>query len=320
MLSYVYACMPQSGTFSYNLPSSIDDTNADSVPTKRCRPIKNSRATASTHFSLMARHTQYWISLMLVIFLLLDAIDGTFAFEVPHVPQIPKSPTPQSIAAAIICMGIGIFLCFFGYKYFRVATFFGGFGLFAFLAYIGCINISPMTGKDDDDLRSTIYIIVIAAIGFIGGLLAVVFWRVGITVIGALAGLVITLFVLALAPNGLIQNNIGRALLIVGMVLICSFLVNRFQRPAIIVSTATAGAFSIGLGLDLVIGSQLAVSVAAFLAGGDQKPDAVYNADAKTYVVLGLIAIASIGGILVQFRFHKPDFTDDAPPQCRRGP
>jgi hypothetical protein len=177
-----------------------------------------------------------------------------------------------------------------------------------------------MTGTDSDDLRSTIYIIVISAIGFVGGLLAVVFWRVGLTVIGALSGLVITLFILALAPNGLIQNNVGRALLIVAMVLICSFLVNRFQRPAIIVATSTSGAFSIGLGLDLVIGSQLAVSVAAFLAGGDEKPDAVYNADAKTYVVLGIIAITAVGGMLIQFRFHKPDFTDDAPPKCRRGP
>ncbi|KAI8055308.1 hypothetical protein BDF22DRAFT_654206 [Syncephalis plumigaleata] len=257
---------------------------------------------------------------LIMLLLAISVIDGVSALEVPHIPQIPKSATPQSIIAAVICIGIGIFLCFFGYKYYRVATFFGGFGLFAFLTYIGCINISPMTGTDSDDLRSTIYIIVISAIGFIGGLLAVVFWRVGLTLIGALSGLVITLFILALAPNGLIQNNIGRALLIVGMVLVCSFLVHRFQRPAIIVATSTSGAFSIGLGLDLVIGSQLAVSVAAFLAGGEEKPDAVYNADAKTYVVLGIIVIAAVGGMLIQFRFHKPDFTDDAPPKCRRDP
>jgi TRAP-type C4-dicarboxylate transport system permease small subunit len=43
---------------------------------------------------------------------------------------VPKTATPQSIIAAVICISICIFLCFFGYKYYRVATFFGGFGLF----------------------------------------------------------------------------------------------------------------------------------------------------------------------------------------------
>ncbi|RKP06892.1 hypothetical protein THASP1DRAFT_31294 [Thamnocephalis sphaerospora] len=260
--------------------------------------------------------------LMLILSLLMSLLAASAeALVLPDKPEITTRDngyTPQAIIAALLCLGIGAFLCFFGYKYFRLTTFFGGFGIFAFLAYVGCINISPMTGEDGDGVRRTIYIVVVVALGLIGGLLGAVFWRAGLTMLGALAGLVVTLFVLALAPGGLVKSNIGRALIIVAMVLICSFLVNKYQRPSIIIGTAISGAFSIGIGIDLFAKSQLVTSIAAFLTDGEEKPDAVYTADAITYVILGLIAILAAAGIFVQFRYHKPDFTDDVPPQCPR--
>ncbi|RKP06891.1 hypothetical protein THASP1DRAFT_6675, partial [Thamnocephalis sphaerospora] len=181
------------------------------------------------------------------------------------VAAVQKAITPQSIVAAIICLAVGFILCFFGYRFFRPTLFFAGFCIAALLAYIGCINIAPLTGDDMDGIKRTVYIVVTVVAGFIAGILCVIFWRFGLMIVGALGGLVGALFILALAPDGLIADNVGRALFIVVLTILCAILIFKFERPVVIIATAVAGGFGMALGIDFFVQSEFAASLTAFL-------------------------------------------------------
>ncbi|KAI9598040.1 hypothetical protein BDF19DRAFT_420336 [Syncephalis fuscata] len=107
---------------------------------------------------------------------------------------------------------------------------------------------------------------------------SVCFWRFGLLLIGALGGLVGGLFILAFMPNGLIQEPI-------------------WKLPVVIVATAAGGGFALALGIDFFV----------------QASSAVLSFDAKTYIMLALVAIFAILGMIVQFRFFKGVFGNGKP-------
>jgi len=220
------------------------------------------------------------------------------------VTEVVDIITPQSIVAGIICIGIGLFLTFFGYRFFRPMLFFAGFALFALIAYIGAINISPLA--PGDTLKETIYLVVIVIVGFIGGILVAIFWRIGLFVLGAVGGFFLAMFILALAPNGLIPNPLFRALFIVILVIICAVLVFKLERPAIIIATSVAGAFLTILGIDFFVHTQFLASMVAFLSS-----TGTYTADGRTYGMLAGVALLALLGMIIQFRFHKGFFRRD---------
>ena len=206
--------------------------------------------------------------------------------------------SPQAIIAGIACILIGLFLTFLGARFFRTMLFFAGFALFALIAYIGAINIAPL--QPGDLVMRTVYLVVIIVIGLIGGVLVVIFWRVGLFVLGAVGGFFLAMFILSLAPNGLIPDPIFRAIFIVVLAIVCAFLVFKFERPAVIIATSIAGAFITMLGIDFFAHTYLLQSMVAFLS-----KTGAYTADGRTYGMLAGVALLAIFGMIVQFRFFR---------------
>ncbi|RKP08312.1 hypothetical protein THASP1DRAFT_29886 [Thamnocephalis sphaerospora] len=211
--------------------------------------------------------------------------------------------TPQSIAAAVIFIVIGFLFCFFGYRLFRVTLFLVGFCVAGLLAFAVCTNVAPLDGTDGDDKRRTIYLAVSVAVGFVGGLICMCLWSVGVFLIGALGGVMAALYILALAPEGLIHSGIWRGVFIAVFALVGALLTLKFERPVIIVGTSLSGAFALGLGIDFFAHTNLGTAVSDFLSSRTN-----YHAETKTYIMLGGIALLAIIGMVVQFRFFTGSF------------
>ena len=88
------------------------------------------------------------------------------------------------------------------------------------------------------------------AIGILGGLLALFVYRVGITLLGILAGFLAATWILSLKSGGLIQDQTGRIIFIVVLCLVGAIIVHFFEKIVIITSSSLGGAYSIVYGVD----------------------------------------------------------------------
>jgi hypothetical protein len=211
--------------------------------------------------------------------------------------------TPQSIIGALICIGVGIVLGFFGYRFFRPTLFLVGFAVAAMLTYIGCINIKPL--ESGNSTLETIYIVVTVAIGFIAGILCIVFWRFGIMLIGALGGFIAAVFILAWAPNGLIGDTTSRVLFIVILTVVFALVVFKLERPVIIIATSLAGSFGIVLGIDFFARQGVVTALTTFISSD---LNLSYEITAGTYIMLAVLAILAVVCMIVQFHFFRAVF------------
>lgn len=216
-----------------------------------------------------------------------------------------RALTPQSIVVGVVFILVGLFFTFLGYRFFRPVLFFAGFALFAIIVYVGIINLAPPK-QGGDEIMSILYVVIIVVVGLVGGILFAIFWRLGMFAIGLVGGFFLAMFVLTLVPDGIIPNNIFRALFIVVIALICSFLVFKFERPVVIIATSVIGAFLAILGIDFFARTQFATAMSMFLSGQHG-----YRPDARTYGMLAGVAVLAALGMVVQFRYHKGLFRRD---------
>jgi len=182
--------------------------------------------------------------------------------------------------------------------------FFAGFGVFGIIVYIGEINIHPL--GPSDEVLSIIYLVLIVVIGLVGGVLFLIFWRVGLFAVGGLGGFFGAMYVLALLPSSVLPQPLFRALIIVVATVICAFLVLKFERPMVIIATAITGAFLAILGLDFFVQTQFAASLAAILSSSGQ-----YSPTGATYGMMAGVAVMAVIGMIIQFTLFKGLFRRD---------
>ena len=137
--------------------------------------------------------------------------------------------------------------------------------------------------------------------GIVGGVLLVIFWRIGLFAAGGVGGFFGAMFLLALLP--IFLEPIWRALIIVIAAIICAFLIFVFERPMIIIATALTGSFLTVLGIDYFARTQFASTMSVFLSSKGQ-----YSPDARTYAMLAGVAVLFLLGLIVQFTFFKEVF------------
>lgn len=243
-------------------------------------------ALRSMHFLL-----QYLLALFLFLLTTPVAADG--------------GPVPAvNIIAGVACIIVGLFLAFFGFRFFRPILFLVGFISFGLVTYIICINVSPIT--PEDTTKRVIYLVLIIVLGLIGGILMAIFWRVALFLVGLLGGFFLSMFILSLAPNGLIPEPLFRSIFIVLLSIICSFLIFKFERPVVIISTAIIGAFLFILGVDLFAHAGFSDIVTQALSSTGS-----YSASGRTYGMIAGLAITAILGMIVQFSLFKGLFRRD---------
>lgn len=145
------------------------------------------------------------------------------------------------ILFAIISVPIGLFVCFTGYRLFRIASLLLGFVLGA---YVGA-TIAANNGSDT---------LVTIVLGVIGGLVGVglmfLLYRFGVFLLGALMGAALG-FVLA----GALRIGMSEVfwVIVFAAAVAAGVLSYRFERPFMILLTAFLGAAAVVTGVWMVI-------------------------------------------------------------------
>jgi len=202
--------------------------------------------------------------------------------------------TVHAIVIGIILILSGIIFCFFGRRVYRTTLFLIGF-------YIGTIiAITVLTNKGG--VNHTIALIVSLAVGFVVGLIFMCCSTMAIWFLGALAGYLFALWILAWASDGVIHSKAGRIIFIIVLTLIGLLLAIFFKNAFIIFGTAFIGAYAIILGIDLFVRTGFALSVRAFMDGNH---DTKYVVNTKVYLMLAGMVVLFILGSLFQYRYYK---------------
>jgi len=172
----------------------------------------------------------------------------TMLMEIP--PRGTRRSDAGSYVTCVVYVLIGLAYCFYGFYLFFPTLFISGFFLLSNAVYVALNASRPFTIGTSEGTTRFAYFGISAGAGIAGGLLLVCFWRVGVYLIGLLAGLVIGQAI----TSAIYIPWIGlRIALIIACGIACLVLVHFFERPVIIIGTALSGAYNIVLGVDVVL-------------------------------------------------------------------
>ncbi|KAF9907352.1 hypothetical protein EC991_011001 [Linnemannia zychae] len=221
----------------------------------------------------------------------------------------PYNLSVQAGIAGAILIILGLILCFFGVRFFRVCMFLIGFYFFGNITYIGMAN----GGVNSQTLLLVISIVV----GILGGLLLVCCSRLGVAVLGAMALYSLGLWILGWKSGGLIHSTTGRAILL-GVLAVVGFILGFIrEKETVIIGSAILGAYSFVAGVDFFAHTGFITQTDSFINSKSSLDDRVGTLSGTQYALLGTFIVLSILGMVVQFhwwgrRNFRP--TSAAPP------
>ncbi|MFN8379995.1 MAG: DUF4203 domain-containing protein [Anaerolineae bacterium] len=202
--------------------------------------------------------------------------------------------TLQALLVGALIVIIGLFVCFGGYGFWRIALVIGGFiaGYALGAAWI-------------PDSQWFLQILVGVVIAIIGGVLAYFLWSLGMVLAGlilgaALGGAVLT--AIGASPDGILTLTAA----IIGGV-IGAVLVYFLKDVAVIIILAFAGAAAVSLGI------VTALPTLANLANPADTASWFQNAVGFSLQVLNIVIIFGLGiiGSLVQYALFRAKFTGE---------
>ncbi|DBA03020.1 TPA: hypothetical protein N0F65_003208 [Lagenidium giganteum] len=203
-----------------------------------------------------------------------------------------------SIAAGI-AIGLGVVVCFYGYKLLRPVIFACGF-------VAGGLAIAMVL---EYAFPSSTWIGTASWIGFlIGGVIsgALVLWlyKAGVFIIGALAGalLAFTLNTSILHQIYPSQPDVTLILAIIILALLCGYLALRIEKPVIIVATSFIGADAFVWGIGYFAGKYPSAADLQKFRSKDSAGDWVYAIPGAWWAYLTATIILFLVGLYVQFR------------------
>lgn len=217
---------------------------------------------------------------------------------VPSLPSGKDAPRGEvrtdagAIISLIILTILGLAYCFWGFSLFHPTLFITGFFLTANLVMVALNKSGAFahSGFSPTALQLIIVGISLAA-GFVGGVLLVCCWGVGVYVIGILGGYIAASLLIGAIPTPLSQ--VVKIVIIVVFSIIGVVLIHIFERPIIIGATSVAGAYVTVLGIDMVLNKGLAYDM--------RHQDEAPSADSR-YEVIAALGLAFFGMLFQTFR------------------
>ncbi|KAI8891666.1 hypothetical protein BC833DRAFT_626607 [Globomyces pollinis-pini] len=155
---------------------------------------------------------------------------------------------PWVILYAIVFIALGILLIFFGLKLFRIMLFIVGFIFFSDLTSI-IIDKADVYFDQGSLIRKAICF----GVGILGGILARYVWRVGITLVGYLAGFQLALMTCTLKQGFFFENTTIYLIILIGCGLVGVVVVHMIEKPSLIVGTSVIGTFMIISSVDSLL-------------------------------------------------------------------
>ncbi|KAF9100614.1 hypothetical protein BGX27_000319 [Mortierella sp. AM989] len=207
----------------------------------------------------------------------------------------PYNITIQGGIAGAILIVLGLILCFFGARFFRVTMFLIGFYFFANLAYVGMANGGVRS--------STLLLVISIVVGILGGLLLVCCSRLGVAVLGALALYTLGLWILGWKSGGVITSSTGRGIFL-GVLAVIGFIVGFIrEHETVIVGTALVGAYSVVAGIDFYAQTGFLNEANSFINSKSRIDQRVGSMSGAEYGLLAAFIVLALLGMLVQFKY-----------------
>ncbi|KAG9070976.1 hypothetical protein KI688_008519 [Linnemannia hyalina] len=221
----------------------------------------------------------------------------------------PYNLSVQAGIAGAILIVLGLILCFFGVRFFRVCMFLIGFYFFGNISYIGMVN-GGVTSQ-------TLLLVISIVVGILGGLLLVCCSRLGVAILGAMALYSLGLWILGWQAGGLIHSSTGRAILL-GVLAVVGFIVGFIrEKETVIIGSAILGAYSFIAGVDFFAKTGFISEADSFFNSKNNVQNRVGNLSGAEYALLATFIVLAILGMIVQFRwFGRRNFrpASGAPP------
>jgi hypothetical protein len=200
---------------------------------------------------------------------------------------------------AVIAIGVGIFLCFYGYKLFRPTMFLCGFlvgGLIVALIIQYALSASTFVGT-----ASWIGFLVG---GIIVGSLVLCMYNVGVTLVGAAAGIILAFNLNTSIAYKIYPENPDVILLVLIVILglIGAFLAWKLEKPVVIVATSFIGANAVVWGAGYFIGKYPSGADLKQFRFEDIHGDWAYTIPSEWWGYLAAILILFLLGVYIQAR------------------
>jgi len=207
----------------------------------------------------------------------------------------PYNLTVQGGIAGAILIVLGLLLCFFGVRFFRVTMFLIGFYFFGNLVYVGMANGGVTS--------STLLLVISIIVGIIGGLLMVCCSRLGVAILGALALYSLGLWILGWKSGGVITSSTGRGIFLAVLVIV-GFIVGFIrEHETVIIGSAIVGAYSFVAGVDFYAQTGFLQQTDSFINSKNGIDNRVGGLSGEQIALLVTFIVLALLGMAVQFRW-----------------
>jgi len=188
---------------------------------------------------------------------------------------------------------LGSVVCFFGKKIFNVFLFVVGFAALSAATFF--IETMVLLNNPSIQLNKGETIAIPLVAGFIGGCLALLLVKVGLFVVGAIVGALLSFIIFALVGNHFGSHaNIIRIVFLCFCSLACGCLVVQLEQKIIIFMSAVGGSYAIFAGADHWIQSGYVAAIRGVFSA-----DALPHND-KLYVMIAGNILVAVFGIVFQ--------------------
>jgi len=223
----------------------------------------------------------------------------------------------------IALMLLGLVWCFAGYRLFKPVLFLVGFLAFFFIT--AEILTTTFGAKINVTGWGWISLAIAAAVGVIGGVLMILVYKIGVFLVGFIAGALLTFLVVAFTPlSNLLLKSVSTVWVfwvflacVVGIGIAVGAAAIFLVKHVVIVSTAVSGAILVGIGADRIAQQSCALGVfdimhAVFAGSLPQEIDLTnYATGWPVWLLLSGIIILAVGGAVVQYKFTAKDFSHE---------
>lgn len=223
------------------------------------------------------------------------------ATESTTVAAAGYSITAPAIIFALISIGLGTFLLFWGFKLYRPTVFLIGFVFGAAVGYMILKRVQPEAGYPQGEW---VLLFGSLAVGLLVGSLLLCIKQLAVTLIGAAAGLFLALWLLGLRNGGLIRSDWGRLVLIAVCIILGIIAAIKLEREVVIIGTSITGSYLIVFGIDLFAQTGFTSLVQASLGGTGFNLDA-FSVSGRVIALAVTFVVLAIIGSVVQHRMNK---------------
>lgn len=219
--------------------------------------------------------------------------------------------TAHAAIIGVITIIVGLFLCFLGFRLFKIMLFLITWTLIGVLIYVVMVNAQPAEGYKN---QSTTLLLVPLACGFVAACLVLICLPLAISLVGALAGLVLALYIIQWTKDGMSET--ARIVLMVVLPILGALLAQFFTKIMSIVFTAFIGSYMFFYGLDCFIHTGFRDSLGAALNG--ELNEDFFLRTKETKYMLGSMIVLFFIGMLVQFLLNRKRYVPNLDNKYRR--